>query len=51
MTLPRCRAISPARRPLNAIMLDIAMGSSTNTVLHLLAARKLKSELHHERYR
>ena len=39
-TMPaRCRAASPARSAFeNAMSLDIAMGGSTNTVLHLLAA-------------
>jgi dihydroxyacid dehydratase/phosphogluconate dehydratase len=31
--------------------LDIAMGGSTNTVLHLLAAAQEGNRLHHERYR
>ena len=36
----------------NAIALDIAMGGSTNTVLHLLAAAyEARGELHHGRHR
>jgi dihydroxy-acid dehydratase len=35
-----CRAPSPFKAFENAISLDVAMGGSTNTVLHLLAAAK-----------
>ncbi|STU83710.1 dihydroxy-acid dehydratase [Klebsiella pneumoniae] len=39
MTLPRCRGNIASKAAFeNAMTLDIAMGGSTNTVLHLLAA-------------
>jgi dihydroxy-acid dehydratase len=48
-----CRARSPAAAAfMNAMTLDIAMGGSTNTVLHLLAiAHEAGRRFHHERHR
>lgn len=35
----------------NAISIDVAMGGSTNTVLHILATAQEADQLYNERYR
>ena len=52
-TRPSCRATSARRAAFeNAMALDIAMGGSTNTILHLLAAaQEAGARLHHGGHR
>jgi dihydroxyacid dehydratase/phosphogluconate dehydratase len=45
------RSIASFKAFENAMTLDVAMGGSTNTVLHLLAAARRRRRLHDGRHR